>query len=179
MNKIFIIAAFAITLSIHFLVTSASLEPNSKWADATEFNQQPQLTGYELYIRDGEYFLGLSYAMAMAFTVFALSRFKFDRSKGFLGIFSGVTLSAALYTFGCFLIGCCGSPMAVVYAGLFGSSFLGFTKPIVFVVTLLSIGIGGWMLVRRSKKECTTDLCNKSIINLKINSSNKDDSTVD
>ena len=162
MNKIIIAASFVITLSIHLFLDSASLESNASWADATELTRQPQLSGYELYFIDGEYFLGLSYAMAIAFTVFALSRFKFDRSKGFLGIFSGVTLSAILYTFGCFLIGCCGSPMAVVYTGLFGSSFLGFTKPVVFVVTLLSIGIGYWMLQRKPKgKFCTNGDCEK------------------
>lgn len=175
MNKIIIIVSFVIILSIHSFLVSDSLEPNANWADAAELTKQPQLTGYQLYFRDGEYFLGLSYAMAVAFTVFALSRFKFDRSKGFLGIFSGLTLSAVLYTFGCFLIGCCGSPMAVVYAGLFGSSFLGLTKPIVFFVTLLSLGIGVWMIAKSSKKECTTDLCNKSIINLKNNTSHNDE----
>jgi hypothetical protein len=157
-TKFIIIAAFVITLSIHFLLDSASLEPNANWADATELSQQPQLTGYELYFIDGEYFLGLSYALAIAFTVFALSRFKFDRSKGIVGIFSGVTLSAVLYAFGCFLVGCCGSPMVAVYAGLFGSSFLGLTKPIIFIITLFSIGIGYWMLQRKPEgKICTTD----------------------
>ena len=160
MNKIIIAASFVITLSIHLFLDSASLEPNANWADAMELTQQTQLTGYELYFIDGEYFLGLSYALAIAFTVFALSCFKFDRSKGVFGIFSGVTLSAVLYTFGCFLIGCCGSPMAIVYAGLFGSSFLGFTKPIIFIITLLSIGIGYWMLQRKPKgKICTSDSC--------------------
>lgn len=167
MNKIIIVAAFVITLLIHFFLVSASLEPNANWADATKLTQQSQLTGYQLYFIDGEYFLGLSYAMAIAFTVFALSRFKFDRSKGILGIFSGVTFTVVLYTLGCFLIGCCGSPMAVVYAGLFGSSFLGFTKPIVFIITLLNIGIGYWMLTKRSKNECTSDLCTKSVTNFK------------
>ncbi|VAX29445.1 hypothetical protein MNBD_IGNAVI01-168 [hydrothermal vent metagenome] len=160
MLKIIIAAAFLITLSIHFFLDSASLEPNANWADASELTQQTQLTGYELYFRDGEYFLGLSYAMAAAFTIFALSRFKFDKSKGILGIFSGVTLSAALYAFGCFLIGCCGSPMAVVYAGLFGSSFLGFTKPIVFIITLISIGIGYRLMLKKPEgKVCSTDGC--------------------
>ncbi len=161
MLKIIIAASFLITLSIHFFLDSKSLEPNGNWADATALTQQTQLTGYELYFTDWEYFLGLSYAMAVAFTVFVFSRFKFDRNKGILGIFSGVTLSAALYTLGCFLIGCCGSPMAVVYAGLLGSSFLGFTKPIVFIITLISIGIGYRLMLKKPKgKACTTDGCN-------------------
>lgn len=160
MLKIIITATFLITLSIHFFLDSASLEPNANWADVSKLTQHTQLTGYELYFTEGEYFLGLSYAMAAAFTIFALSRFKFDKNKGILGIFSGVTLSAALYAFGCFLIGCCGSPMAVVYAGLLGSSFLGFTKPIVFIITLLSIGIGYRLMLKKPEgKVCSTDGC--------------------
>ena len=160
MLKIFIAAAFLITLSLHFFLDSASLEPNDNWADAAELTQQTKPTGYELYFTEGEYILGLSYAMAIACTILALSRFKFDKSKGILGIFSGVTLSAALYAFGCFLIGCCGSPMAVVYAGLLGSSFLGFTKPFVFIITLLSIGIGYRLMLKKPEgKVCSTDGC--------------------
>ena len=72
MNKIIIFAAFVITLSIHFFLDSASLEPNTNWTDATELTQQPQLTGYELYFIEDEYFLGFSYALAIAFIVFAI-----------------------------------------------------------------------------------------------------------
>jgi hypothetical protein len=96
----------------------------------------------------------LSYALAVAFTIFAVSRVKFNRNKGIYGVFGGISLSAALYSFGCFLIGCCGSPMAIVYMGLFGSSFLGFTKPIIFVVTSFSVALGYWRITRIPKGEC-------------------------
>jgi hypothetical protein len=101
-----------------------------------------------------EYFLGLSFAVTIAFTVFALSKMKVNKRKGIWGVLGGTSLSAGLYTFGCFLIGCCGSPMLVVYAGLFGSSFLGFTKPFIFVVTVLSVALGYWRMTRNSKGEC-------------------------
>lgn len=141
-------------LIIHFLWVSHDLEPNSIWADSIQLSEQPQLSGYDLYFRDGEYFLGLSFAGAIAFTVFAISRVKTDQKKGFIGVLGGTSLSAGLYTFGCFLVGCCGSPMIVIYAGLFGSSFLGFTKPLIFAVTALSIAFAYWRMTKLPKGEC-------------------------
>ena len=69
------------------------------WVDSGKISDQPVLTGYQLYFQEKEYFLGLSYAMAIAFTVFTISRLKTNRSRGTLGIFSGIPLSAALYAF--------------------------------------------------------------------------------
>jgi len=54
-------------------------------------------------------------------------------------IFRDVTFSALLATFGCFMIGCCGSPIAIVYINMFGSSYLNVAKPLIFVITLVSI----------------------------------------
>jgi hypothetical protein len=154
LSKVLSIVAFLITLGIHFFRVSSELEPNTLWIDSGELSAQPGISGYELYFLEKEYFLGLSYALAIAFTVFAISRLKINRNKGFLGVFSGVSLSAALYTFGCFLIGCCGSPMAIVYAGLFGSSFFGFTKPFIFLITSLSVVLGYWRMARIPKDKC-------------------------
>jgi hypothetical protein len=44
--------------------------------------------------------------------------------------------------------------MALVYVGLFGSSFLGFTKPIIFVITFLSAALGYWRMRRIPKDKC-------------------------
>jgi hypothetical protein len=154
LNNVVKIIAFAAVLILHFLWVSPELEPNTVWADSAELSETPQSTGYQLYFQEKEYFLGLSYALAIAFTLFAFSRVKVDKNKGIVGIFGGVSLSAGLYAFGCFLIGCCGSPMVIVYAGLFGSSFLGFTKPLIFLITLLSIAVGYWIMRRKAKGEC-------------------------
>lgn len=152
--RLFILLSFFTVFATHFLWVSSELEPNALWIDSGELSAQSRISGYDLYFQDEEYFLGLSYALAIAFTIFALSRLKINKNHGVLGVFSGVSLSAALYTFGCFLIGCCGSPMAIVYAGLFGSSFLGFTKPFIFLVTSLSIALGYWMMTKKPKGEC-------------------------
>jgi hypothetical protein len=160
LNRVVRIIAFTAVLIIHFLWVGSELEPNTVWADAAELSESPRLTGYQLYFQEKEYFMGLSYALAIAFTLFAFSRVKVDKNKGIVGLFSGVSISAGLYAFGCFLIGCCGSPMIVVYAGLFGSSFLGFTKPLIFLITFLSIAVGYWIMTRKPKGECCSLLDN-------------------
>ena len=56
---------------------------------------------------------------------------------------------------GCFLIGCCGSPMLAVWISLFGAGFAPLAKPLVAILTTLSVGIGwAWMIQReRSTRE--------------------------
>jgi hypothetical protein len=62
----------------------------------------------------------------------------------------GLTLTGFLAVAGCFLVGCCGSPMLVVYLNLFGAGFLPLAKPLVAVVTTLAI-IGAWWWMKRRK----------------------------
>jgi len=66
----------------------------------------------------------------------------------------GVTLTGILYVGGCFLLGCCGSPMLTVYLSLFGSSFLGITKPLVATITTVSVVIGYFWIEKKSKSCC-------------------------
>lgn len=113
-----------------------------------------------MYFHDGEYYFGLSYALAIAFTLFAFSRIKIDRKKGATGFFGGITYSAILATFGCFMIGCCGSPMAVVYISMFGSSYLKIAKPIILIITLLSVIYAYRKMIKdKSCKNCVDDSC--------------------
>lgn len=86
-NKLVILISFLTVFAIHFIWVSSELEPNAVWADSIELSEQAQLSGYDLYFKDGEYFLGLSFAFAIAFTVFAISRVKADKKKGFIGNF--------------------------------------------------------------------------------------------
>ena len=58
----------------------------------------------------------------------------------------GVTLSGFLAIAGCFLLGCCGSPMLAVYLSLFGASFLPFARPFVAGVTTITIIVGWFSL---------------------------------
>ncbi len=100
------------------------------------------------YIVQQDYFMGMSYGLAAAFTVYSFMRFTGGQRGGLGGTIGGLTMTGILYFAGCFLLGCCGSPMLAVYLSLFGSSYAGFTKPIVLVVTILSIGIS-WMWMRK------------------------------
>lgn len=63
----------------------------------------------------------------------------------------GVTLSGVLAVAGCFLLGCCGSPMLAVYLSLFGAAFLPFAKPLVAGLTAASLVAGWWWMKRRER----------------------------
>ena len=61
----------------------------------------------------------------------------------------GVTFSGILAVAGCFLIGCCGSPMFVVWLNIFGAAFIPFAKPFIALVTTISITAAWvWMYKR-------------------------------
>ncbi len=100
------------------------------------------------YLAEQDYFMGMSYGLAAAFTVYSFMRFTGGQRGGLGGTIGGLTMTGILYFAGCFLLGCCGSPMLAVYLSLFGSSYAGFTKPIVLIVTILSIGLS-WLWMQR------------------------------
>jgi len=103
------------------------------------------------YIETQGYWLGYSYALSLAFAAAALRRYREERFCSAKTLaFGGVTLSGFLALAGCFLVGCCGSPMLVVYLSLFGAGFLPLAKPLVAVVTTISI-IGAWWWMTRHK----------------------------
>lgn len=142
MKKILLsLSAFALVLTLHasyFVVQGNKLA--ERWAMTNETNY------LELYVERSEYLIGASYALAIGFSVYALLRFLESRKAGLAGLVGGVTLTGVLYIAGCFLLGCCGSPMLAVYLTLFGSSFLGFTKPLTFGLTLAAVAVGYfWM----------------------------------
>ena len=66
----------------------------------------------------------------------------YDQSGG------GVTFSGFMAVAGCFLVGCCGSPMLGVYLSLFGAAFLPFAKPLVAGISTLLI-MGSYLWLRR------------------------------
>jgi len=75
-RKATVIISFLVVLASHVVWKSSALEPKTVWVDTAQLSNQANLSGYALYVQDKEYFLGLSYALAVAFTVFALSRVK-------------------------------------------------------------------------------------------------------
>ncbi len=109
----------------------------------------PQESWGARYLESGAYWLGYSYGLASAFAAAAVERFLRERSCASRRMaVGGVTFTGALAVAGCFLVGCCGSPMLAVWLGLFGAAFLPFAKPLVAAATTLTVGIGWWLMAR-------------------------------
>lgn len=133
--------------------------PADGWADVGV--GYGEMWGFNSYITEQDFYLGFSYALGAAFAAWAVEQFIRTRQAAMAaGAVGSVTLAGVLMAAGCFLIGCCGSPMMGVYLGLFGAKALGIGKPLMAVVTLISVGWGYWYLSRRATKElCTGDGC--------------------
>ena len=150
------ITSFLVVLSVHFTYSIwQATEAANRWKQVKEINPFWQ------YFERQEFFLGLSYALTAAFTAYAIANFLEKRKSGIAGTVGGFTLAGLLYFAGCFLTGCCGSPMLAVYLSLFGSSILGFAKPLTAGLTALSVILGFIWINRNSKtKICSSnDVC--------------------
>jgi hypothetical protein len=139
----------------------------SGWTDFGISAQVVGPLGMGAYWRGQDYFIGFSYALAAAFATWALSRsflFRQGRTVTAGAAVGGVTLLGALMAGGCFLIGCCGSPMLAIYLSLFGAKALGLGKPLMALMTLISVGCGYWCLSRRPARAstCIADRCSGS-----------------
>ena len=135
----------------------------SGWADTDISATAVGPLGLWAYWRGQDYFVGLSYALGVAFATWALSRcFSLGQGKAVAaGVAAGsITLVGVLMAAGCFLIGCCGSPMLAIYLGLFGAKVLGLGKPLTALITLISVSCGYWCLSRRfARGECIDACC--------------------
>ncbi len=106
------------------------------------------------YFTSGAPWLGASYALSAAFTAYALLVFRDNRRKAAAGAVGGIAAMGVLYAVGCFAIGCCGSPMLPLYLGLLGGKVAGIGGPMMFGLTLLSVGIGFLILGRKARCAC-------------------------
>ncbi|MFH1515055.1 MAG: hypothetical protein ABIG42_06295 [bacterium] len=137
--------AFVAIFSIHAgYVILKAYNIAQKWAAIDEVSL------LSAYIEGQDYFLSFSYALAASFTLYAFLRFNENRKRGAVSVAGGITLIGLLYFGVCFILGCCGSPMLAVYIALFGSSFLGFTKPLIALVTLASVIISYFWLEKKN-----------------------------
>lgn len=160
-NTYISLAVFILVLAGHFTYYFLSKTWFSPWAVVGNQNSLV----LNSYFEQKDYFLGISYALALAFLAFSFLNF-WEKRKGGAGVIGGLSLATILYAFGCFLVGCCGSPMLAVYLGLFGPSlgakFLGLTKPIVAGLTLISVIIGYYLMQRKQTcTSCEGDSCKK------------------
>lgn len=112
------------------------------------------------YFAGQDYFVGFSYALGAAFATWAISQFvRQRRAATATGALGSVSLVSILVASGCFLIGCCGSPMLAVYLAIFGAKAASAGKPLMAAITLLSIGGGYLYLSRHMKQSGRIDCC--------------------
>lgn len=138
--------AFVVVFSIHAVYSiAATAHMTQQWV------QMENVNPFWSYITRQDYLLGLSYAVAGAFTLYAVLQYSQGRKGSLTGVIGGSALTGLLYFAGCFLLGCCGSPMLIVYLNLFGSSFLGFTKHLTLALTITSVVIGYFWMERKTK----------------------------
>jgi hypothetical protein len=132
-------------LFLRYLTTA----PQKDWAD--DFNP----SFWQSYMISQDYFVSFSYALSGSFAIWAAARFMYSRRRAAaVGAFGGISLVTFLAAAGCFLIGCCGSPMLAIYVSLFGSKAAGIGKPLMALISLISIGGGYLYVVRRPECNC-------------------------
>lgn len=150
-------SVFFVVLAAHFVWLGFFPEQDpvqDRWVSVPTV-EQPWA---ERYVSAQGYWLGLSYAMSLAFAAFALRRYLEQRSASSKWSAVGsVSFSGVLAVAACYMAGCCGSPMLVVYLNLFGAAFLPFAKPLVTVITAASLFASWWWFIRQTV--CEPDLC--------------------
>ena len=112
---------------------------------------------FQTYLEVQSYWLGYSYALSFGFAAVALRHYREHRSCGTRNLaIGGATFSSVLAVAGCYLIGCCGSPMLVVYLNLFGAAFVPLAKPLVAALTTVTIAGAWWWMSRRRALQMVT-----------------------
>lgn len=137
----------------HFL--HATREPTRTTSDGVwmEFAfDRPEQSRLSLYVESSDYWLGASYALAGAFAMWCFLRILRMRREALVANSGALTVSGLLWASVCFLTGCCGSPMLPIYVGLLGPSIVQSTKPLTFLITLISLFVGFVWMVKRTPK---------------------------
>lgn len=143
-------------------ITTVSLDG---WADTDLVDNG--FWGLGPYLKGQDYCLGFAYALGAGFAVWSLV-YEFGRAIRAAGKGGHLPWRSVLMTVGlatllrwgvCFLLGCCGSPMLAVYATIFGAKAFHVGKPMMALVTLLSVGCGYWCLSHRFARGGCLDAC--------------------
>ncbi|MBI2840628.1 MAG: hypothetical protein HYX75_20115 [Acidobacteria bacterium] len=142
---------FLVVAAVHYVWIGISPEQSlvqDRWVAVPAVTDVSWL---QRYIETQGYYLGFSYALSIAFAANALRRYREQHfCAGRTLAIGGVTLSGFLAVAGCYLLGCCGSPVLAVYLNLFGAAFLPLAKPLLALMTAISI-IGAWLWMNRHK----------------------------
>lgn len=128
---------FIVVMVIHFISTGYSPyeEAQSQWIEI-----ESNVSLWKKYLNAQDYYLGFSYAISFAFSALAFCTYQ-ERSScnSSKFAFGGLGFSGGLAVAGCFLVGCCGSPMLVVYSSVLGMKYANMAKPFIAGVTTLII----------------------------------------
>lgn len=151
------LALFGAVFLLHFAWVGFFPETNpeqSRWVTVPTEAQEPWVARY---VDAQDYWLGLSYGVTLAFAAVAFRRYREQRTRRDRNLaLGGLTLSGGLSLVGCFLLGCCGSPMLAVYLNMFGASFLPLAKPLTAGLTLASV-LAAWWWMNRAPERCDCD----------------------
>ena len=161
------LTVFVVVLAGHFLWLGLFPEGDSAQNQWVTIETTTNVSWLQKYLANQDYWLGISYALSLAFATYAIIRYREERLRNARNMaIGGVTFTGFLAAAGCFLIGCCGSPMLAVYFSLFGAAFLPFLKPIITLITVVSILAALFWINRR--KQCTVN-CGCATPNTKKN----------
>lgn len=142
---------FALVWVVHYIWLGLSPETRAVQSRWVSLDGLTEASWWTRYLDSRSYYIGFSYALALAFAAVALRRYRERRLCGARNLaVGGITLSGFFAIAGCYLLGCCGSPMLAVYMSLFGAAFLPFAKPLVAALTVVFISVAWWRLNRTS-----------------------------
>jgi hypothetical protein len=143
------VSTFIAVVAIHYIWLGLFPQQDpaqDRWVTVGVSRDNPWL---QHYAETQSYWLGFSYALSIAFAAVALRRHRETRlCKPRNLAVGGVSLSGLLAVAGCYVIGCCGSPMLAVYLGLLGATYLPWAKPFVALLTVLLISVAWWWMTR-------------------------------
>jgi len=146
------IAVFLVVALVHYFYLGVFPERNpvqDRWVTAPSGSDDSWL---RRYLQSRGYWLGFSYGASLTFAAVAYRRYREQRYCTARNMaIGGVTFSGVLAVVGCYMLGCCGSPMLAVYLNLFGAAFLPLARPLVAALTTLSI-LGAWWWMNRRKE---------------------------
>ncbi len=142
-------SVFVLVWGIHYVWQGYFPEMNPAQSQWVSFGVPARMSWLEQYIKSQNCYLGFSYALSLAFAAIALRRYREQRFCCARNLaVGGVTLSGFLAVAGCYLLGCCGSPMLAVYMSLFGATFLPLGKPIIAAITTIFVSAAYWWMNR-------------------------------
>lgn len=126
-------------------------------------------TFFLIYLKQQDYFLGLSYAMLFAFMIYSFLKFKQGNKTALKGVFGGGVITGIISLISCFVLRICSGclpvyclscPLSLGYlftsatAGVFililGSHILAIKKIYIFILTLVFTTIGFCILNRKT-----------------------------